>query len=249
MCKKLNMKILFIIISFTIPFLNYAQDKALNSKIREKQLNFQNQENVLDFKRMQKELSEKDSIIKGPFTYGIFPYPDYDSISKKTFSGIGTLGNFYGINLDGKKIVYTSFSENKNSLNSYRVKENNKIFFSILVLTDFIDEKDFTSMKSQIVSRNFPDVIGQGFIKTKQNKIDFSAFITLENDEFAIVNMKLYNLKYGNILLIAPQKDGSLRSLQIKEDISLTTENLKSYLENLLTKPEIKTFFLNKNAI
>ena len=134
-------------------------------------------------------------------------------------------------------------------MNSYRVKENNKIFFSILVLTDFIDEKDFTSMKSQIVSRNFPDVIGQGFIKTKQNKIDFSAFITLENDEFAIVNMKLYNLKYGNILLIAPQKDGSLRSLQIKEDISLTTENLKSYLENLLTKPEIKTFFLNKNAI
>lgn len=243
------MKILVIIFTLVIPFINNAQNKTLNYPIREKQLRFQNQENVLDFKRLQKELSERDSISKGPFTYGIFPYPDYDSISNKTFSGIGTTGNFYGIDLDGKKIVYTSFFENKSSLNSYRVKENNRVFFTILVLTDFVDDKDFTSMKSQIVSRNFPDVIGQGLIKTKQNKIDFSSFITFENDEYAIVNLKLYNLKYGNVILIAPQKDGSLRSMQIKDDVYMTTEKLKSYIDKLLIKQEIKTFFTNKNVI
>lgn len=243
------MKILVIIFTLVIPFINNAQNKTLNYPIREKQLRFQNQENVLDFKRLQKELSERDSISKGPFTYGIFPYPDYDSISNKTFSGIGTTGNFYGIDLDGKKIVYTSFFENKSSLNSYRVKENYRVFFTILVLTDFVDDKDFTSMKSQIVSRNFPDVIGQGLIKTKQNKIDFSSFITFENDEYAIVNLKLYNLKYGNVILIAPQKDGSLRSMQIKDDVYMTTEKLKSYIDKLLIKQEIKTFFTNKNVI
>lgn len=243
------MKILVIIFTLVIPFINNAQNKTLNYPIREKQLRFQNQENVLDFKRLQKELSERDSISKGPFTYGIFPYPDYDSICNKTFSGIGTTGNFHGIDLDGKKIVYTSFFENKSSLNSYRVKENNRVFFTILVLTDFVDDKDFTSMKSQIVSRNFPDVIGQGLIKTKQNKIDFSSFITFENDEYAIVNLKLYNLKYGNVILIAPQKDGSLRSMQIKDDVYMTTEKLKSYIDKLLIKQEIKTFFTNKNVI
>ncbi|MCD1118454.1 hypothetical protein [Chryseobacterium turcicum] len=243
------MKNLIILFALLIPFISYAQNKKLNSETRTKQLKLQNQENALDFKRLQKELSEKDSINKGPFTYGIFPYPDYDSISKKTFSGIGTTGNFYGINLNGKKIVYTSFSENKNSLNNYRVKENNRIFFTIVVLTDFIDEKNFKSMKSQIVSRNFPDVIGQGYIKTKENKIDFSAFVTLENDEFAIINMKLYNLKYGNIILIAPQKEGSLRSIQILADENLTTENIKMNVEKLLKNQQIKSFFTNENVI
>lgn len=243
------MKNLIILFALLIPFVTYAQNKQLNCEIRTKQLKFQNQENALDFKRMEKEITEKDSINKGPFTYGIFPYPNYDSISNQTFSGIGTEGSFYGINLEGKKIVYTSFSENKSQLNDYRVTENNRVFFTIMVLTDFIDEKDFTSMKSQIVSRNFPDVIGQGYIKTKHNKVDFTAFITLENEEFAIVNMKLYNLKYGNIILIAPQKDGSLRSTQILADENLTTENIKINIEKLLKNQQIKSFFTNKNVI
>lgn len=97
------MKNLIILFTFLIPFVGYAQNKILNSEVRTKQLKLQNQENALDFKRLQKELSEKDSINKGPFTYGIFPYPDYDSIRNKTFSGIGTVGNFYGTDLDGKK--------------------------------------------------------------------------------------------------------------------------------------------------
>lgn len=240
---------------FILPFLLFfkitvfAQSSETLKNVRAKQLQVQNQEEYLDFERMKKELSEKDGISKGPFTFGIFPYPDYDSISNKTFSGIGTSANFYGINLKGKKIVYTSFSENKNKLNSYRINGNNRIFFTILVLTDYIDEKDFSSMKTQIVSRNFPDVIGQGFIKTQQNKIDFSAFATIENDEFAIVNMKLYNLKYGNFILIAPQKDGSLRSLQIKPQSELTSDILKKYIEDFLETKQAIEFFINDKTI
>ncbi|WP_297984895.1 hypothetical protein [uncultured Chryseobacterium sp.] len=225
-----------------------AQNYDVISKVREKQLEVQNQNNALDFNRVKEELAIKGEKM-GPFTYGIFPYPDYDSISKNTFAGIGTLGNFYGIDVNGKKVVYTSFFEGKSKLNKYRVKEKDNVFFTIAVLTDFIDDKDFSSMKSQIVSRNFPDAIGQGYIKTKNNQIDFSAFITIENEQFAIVNMKLYNLKYGKIILIAPQKDGSLRSIQIKENQDLTTENLKKYMEQLLQKSEIIEFYTNNNTI
>ncbi|SNV51048.1 Uncharacterised protein [Chryseobacterium taklimakanense] len=225
-----------------------AQNYDVISKVREKQLEVQNQNNALDFNRVKEELAIKGEKM-GPFTYGIFPYPDYDSISKNTFAGIGTLGNFYGIDVNGKKVVYTSFFEGKSKLNKYRIKGKDNVFFTIAVLTDFVDDKEFSSMKSQIVSRNFPDAIGQGYIKTKNNQIDFSAFITIENEQFAIVNMKLYNLKYGKIILIAPQKDGSLRSMQIQENQDLTTENLKKYLEQLLHIPEIIDFYSNSNTI
>ncbi|PTT27264.1 hypothetical protein DBR28_17410, partial [Chryseobacterium sp. HMWF028] len=95
----------------------------------------------------------------------------------------------------------------------------------------------------------FPDVIGQGFIKTSNNRIDFSAFTTLEKEDFAIINMKLYHLKYGNIILIAPQKDRSLRSVQINNTTDLTSETLKSYLEQLIQKPETTAFFINDKTI
>ena len=241
----MKFKILFFLI---ILFVSCSGQKVNISEVRQKQLNAQNNIKLLDFERVKDELS-KDRKDVGPFNYGIFPYPIYDSISKNSFKGIGSYGNFFGVDLEGKKIVYTSFSENKNNLNEFRVKEKNRIYFTILVLTDFIDDKEFTSSQMQIVSRNFPDVIGQGFVKTSKNRIDFSAFITIENDEFAIVNMKLYNLKYGNIILIAPQKDGSLRSIQLKEKQDLNSETLKNYVETLVKKQEIKDFFINKDTI
>ncbi|KAB1228607.1 hypothetical protein [Chryseobacterium viscerum] len=163
---------------------------------------------------------------------------------------MGTLGNFFGLKLQGKRIVYISFVENKwGALNSHKVKNKDRVFFTILVLTDFIDDKEYTSSKMNIVSRNFPDVIGQGFVKTSNNKIDFSAFTTLEKEDFAIVNMKLYHLKYGNVILIAPQKDGSLRSLQINNTTDLTSETLKPYVEQLTQQPETVTFFINEKTI
>lgn len=242
------MKILFTIFSIIVFGFSQAQDKQLQNKIREKQIKVQNQENALDFKRVKEELQEEQKEL-GPFTYGIFPYPDYDSISKNSFAGLGNLFNSQGFDIKGKKVVLGSFFEGKSDLNAYRVKDNDRIFFTILVLTDYIGSKDDPKMRSQVVSRNFPDAICQGFVKTSNNKIDFSAFSTLENDEFAIVNMKLYNLKYGNIILIAPQKDGSVRSIQIKSEQNLSSTTLSTYINELLSKENIIEFFTNKNVI
>lgn len=229
--------------------LSFAQSDEAIKKVREKQLMLQNKTESLDFKRMEGELKEQ-SKDESPFTYGIFPYPIYDSIQKNGFKGVGTSGNFFGLKLQDKRIVYTSFTEkNWGTLNSHKVKGKDRVFFTVLVLTDFIDDKKYSSSKMHIVSRNFPDVIGQGFVKTSLHKIDFSAFTTLEGDDFAIVNLKLYHLKYGNIILIAPQKDGSLRSMQIKSEADLTTETLNPFLQELIKKPEITAFFINKDSI
>lgn len=244
----MNLKLYLVFLLMLSINASFAQSNIDLQKVREKQLKVQNQPENLDFKRMVNEL-QKRTKGESPFTYGIFPYPVYDSIQKDGFKGAGTYGNFFGLDLKGKKIVYSSFAEKRSDLNSHKVKDKERIFFTILVLTDFIDAKEYTSSKMEIVSRNFPDMIGQGFVKTSNNKIDFTAFTTLENDNFAIVNMKLYNLKYGNIILIAPQKDGSLRSIQFSSETDLTPETLKPFIQKLIQKPEITDFFINKNTI
>ncbi|MGN7866031.1 hypothetical protein [Chryseobacterium sp. 22458] len=244
----MNVKLFLICLLLSVTVPAFAQSIGTLQKVREKQLKIQNKPEFLDFKRMEEELRNQTKDDK-PLTYGIFPYPVYDSIQKDGFRGAGTYGNFFGLDLKGKKIVYSSFGEKRSDLNSHKVKDQDRIFFTILVLTDFIDTKEYTSNKTQIVSRNFPDMIGQGFIKTSRNKIDFTAFTTLENDDFAIVNMKLYHLKYGNVILIAPQKDGSLRSMQISSRPDLTAETLKQFVQQLILKPEITDFFINENTI
>ncbi|MGH1516101.1 hypothetical protein [Chryseobacterium sp. JK1] len=245
----MNSKLYTIFLLLLSTIMSFAQSHESIKKVREKQLNLQNKTESLDFKRMETELKEQ-SKDESPFTYGVFPYPIYDSIQKDGFKGVGTSGNFFGLKLQDKRIVFTSFIEkNWGNINSHKVKGKDRVFFSVLVLTDFIDDKKYSSSKMHIVSRNFPDVIGQGFVKTSLHKIDFSAFTTPEGDDFAIINMKLYHLKYGNIILIAPQKDGSLRSMQLKNEADLSTETINPFLQELIKKPEITAFFINKDSI
>ncbi len=74
------------------------------------------------------------------------------------------------------------------------------------------------------------------------------AFLTANRDEFAVVNMRLFNLKLGRIILIAPQKDHSLRSLQLKAPI-LSTKELAGYLDKILKQDKVKSFFMDKGNL
>src|SRR5690606_41842129 len=47
--------------------------------------------------------------------YGAFPVPKYELLGKESFKGVGNGGNFSGIDVDGKKILYSYFFVNKNS--------------------------------------------------------------------------------------------------------------------------------------
>ncbi len=201
------------------------------------------------FKRDLNGLPEKES---GPFTAGIFPEPKYNLIGKESFDGVGSFGitgsgkNYKKIK--DKKILYNSFYVKENSLNRKRLEgKPDEIFFQILVLTDSIDVKGFTHMGNQITSRNHPDYMGQGYYYTKNNRIDYSAFITIHRNSFAIVNSRLFNLEYGKTILIAPQKDGSLRSLQLNSP-KMSSSEVDDYTDELLASKLVTDFFTsNKN--
>ena len=184
-----------------------------------------------------------------PIAFGAFPTPKYDLLGNDTFKGVGTGGNFLGLTLNGKTIVYTYFLANKNLINEAFLKDKpNEVFFTIVVLTDFIDSLNYSHAGTHVVSRNNPHYLGEGFYKTKSAEIDFTAFITATRDQFAIINMRLFNLNYGRTILMAPQKDGSLRSMQVSGPI-FSDKEVKDYIDSILKRKEVIDFFANSQNI
>jgi hypothetical protein len=180
----------------------------------------------------------------GPFENGAFPVPNYDLIGKGSFKGLGTLSEEFQLN--DKNILMNGFYIGKNELNKYRLNTmKNEVFFQILVLTDTIDNVNYKLNQSSVTSRNHPDYLGQGFIKTKNNRIDYLAFQTAENNNYAIINARLFDLNYGKTILIAPQKDKSIKSLQINSP-QITSDSIIQYTNKLLLDKKIIEFF-NEN--
>ncbi len=202
-----------------------------------------------DVKLFKEDLKSRDAIngLGLPMTYGVFPVPNYDLAGKFKFAGTGY--SSYWKNCSGKKIVYSTFNMGKNSGNAELLGDKkNETFFTIMVLTDFIDSIKYTHQKNHILSRNNPDVAAQGYIKTKDNKVDYSAFITASRAQYAFVNMRLFNLEHGRFILIAPQKDGSFRSLQLSSPI-LSSDEVSPYMNKMLKQENVIQFFTNEGNI
>lgn len=183
-----------------------------------------------------------------PMVEGVFPVPNYD-LSDSTFVGLGNSGDWKGIKLKDKLIIHHSFFVSKSNVNQNFISEkSNEVFFTLLGLTDSVDIKKFTHTNINVTSRNHPHYTGQGFIKTKSNEIDFTAFITADRNEYAIVNMRLFDLRIGRIILIAPQKDGTFRSLQLDSPI-LSSDEMKIHVEELMENEKVIDFFTRSGNI
>jgi len=101
--------------------------------------------------------------------------------------------------------------------------------------------------QSIAISRNHPDYLGQGFIKTKNSRIDFLAFQTAESNNYAIINTRIFDLGLGKTVLIAPQKDRTLRSLQILRPPT-SSDLIKVYTEEKSLKDKRVMAFLQKDG-
>ena len=58
----------------------------------------------------------------------------------------------------------------------------------------------------------------------------------------------MFDLTKGRTILIAPQKDGSLRSMQIDSPV-LSSQEIQGYTDKLLKKEEIENFFSQRGNI
>lgn len=189
----------------------------------------------------------RDIALEGaPILNGVFPIPKYE-LADSTFDGLGYSGNWKGLGLDDKKIIYHALYVKKSAVNRQFIKDQpNEVFFTIAVLTDSIDLKGYSHTDVDITSRNHPHYVGQGFVKTRSNEIDFLAFLTADRNNYAIVNMRLFDLRIGRIILIAPKKDGTMRSLQLQSPI-MSSEEMDAYMTNLISNDKSVIDFFTKN--
>jgi hypothetical protein len=256
-------KALFIILALITGLAGCSEDISQKSTkktpdfwTKEKaEKHLQNRENR---HKWDKDLLANDlSYINEPqrmsFLSGVFPVPNYDLIGKGSFKGLGNFGYPGGpgseLHVGSKTVLFNSFYVKSSSVNKKHLNGmNDEVFFQILVLTDFIDTTEYSHTSSEIISRNHPDYIGQGFYRLKNNKVDYMAFIAANRNAYAIVNMRLFDLTLGKTILIAPQRDKSFRSMQIKSP-KLSSETIESYTKQLIKKKEVVDFFTGSDNI
>lgn len=246
-----------ILSTFTILILVFFTHNIFsqneNSFVWNKELKIENLLNREDSTKIEKWLFEQDledfDLKTKPINYGVYPVPEYDLIGENSFDGLGNTGEYNGIKLKEKNIVYNSFFVNKCKVNEEYIKDKpNEVYFIIIVLTDILEDKDFTNSGNKVISRNHPNYIGQGYFKTLNNQIDYVSFLTADRNSYAIVNMRLFDLTIGEVILIAPQKDGSLRSMQIDSPL-LSSKEVRNYVESLLNENKIIEFFTKSGNI
>lgn len=253
-------KLIFIPFLFLMLSLNiYAQETTSNDTInnwnekkeRQHLLNRQDS-STWDYEMLYRDIEDAKNVDSKPFQFGVFPVPKYSLLGKNSFQGIG-IGSFHRrIENSDNNLYCTFFAVKKNELIKQYIPEEktNEIFCTIMVITDIkIDTVNYSHSKNQMISRNHPDYIGQGFVKTKKGEVDYLAFLTADRNEYAIVNMRLFNLKQGRIILIAPQKDGTLRSLQLKSEQVLSIDDIECYIDDLINQNTIKDFLTHKGNI
>lgn len=187
------------------------------------------QEDLIEFPRMKQE----------PIVPGVFPVPGYN-LYPGTFDGV-VAANFDVYLPSGQRIACVVNGNSKTSLNKSLLGDNDVDFYFILaVVTDCPpDTVTYDDVNVSGFSRNHPDVLSEGYVRTSDSsKVDFVAFRCANNDAYAVVNMRLFNLNEGNIVIIVPHEDGSLRSMQIQPERLLTFPTLRQYITSLVTEDE-----------
>jgi hypothetical protein len=175
-----------------------------------------------------------------PFAFGAFPVPQYDLVGKGSCRGNGN--QYTEHPWHDHYVLGNAFFVGRGPVNENFIGDSkDEVFFYILVLADKKIQVDGSNVSSHICSRNHPHYIGQGVFKTAKSEIDYVAFQTADRNAYAIVNMRLFDLRAGRVVIIAPQKDGTLRSLQVEAPV-LASADVKDFDAKLLKEPRIVKF-------
>ena len=195
----------------------------------------------IDIEMVKSNFSMKNDI---PLSIGAFPVKDYPGSA-----GATDLDLF----VHGKRFTGGSFSIGKSleAEKHYDFENSHKVFCNIVVLSDFYDLTDYSHRTNFITSRNHPNYLTIGSVKTQKQKIDYVTFIDVKGESlvgYAIVSGKLFDLEEGNTIVVVPQKNYSLRFFQINTD-SDDFKNVNNVLTKELSKEYYKKLISNNDTI
>lgn len=174
------------------------------------------------------------------------PVPDYDW----GYCALGTLETTIGNRtVIGYNVAYAK--------DSFRLADFSnpeayyQSYFTILVLTDWTQS---SNRAAHIVSRNAPHYLASGKFKTSTGEVDWVQMHLADGQNFAIVSQRYFDLNQGSTLLVAQQKDGSIRFLQLKESPGAVLPGMKmpgleDYYQILAASDPVKNFFTHPGVI
>jgi hypothetical protein len=132
------------------------------------------------------------------------------------------------------------------SIGDYPNPDSDDIRFAatLLVLSNLEEPND----NYYVVSRNYPYLTAQGTFETVNSQLDWVFTESPDGFSTLLVNMKLFDLRFGETVLIIPQKDGSFQYYQFKEGPN-DHEDFESFKLSLKKNKKLKELLNTKNTI
>ncbi len=166
---------------------------------------------------------------------------------KTAFTGI-ELSPVLEIEVAKKHFVSNSFIRNEGQtrgaqpMTALLNEPVQEVLFTYILLTDSPERSKNIHTSERVEARNHEHYLYSGSLKTSEQRIAYTARFDLGERNHVIINDRKFYLNKGQTLMIAPQKDGSLRFLQVHSP-GLNSLTAPAYVEKLLTKEEVMSFF------
>jgi hypothetical protein len=241
----MTQKILITII-FGLLFSSCQEKEKLNSLDKNTELNKWNIEKLsiranehLDITKWDSELLNQDietynkysEIFQSyPLNKSPFPVTEYDyAVSSIPFV----------IELDS--VVFKGVR-----IGEYENTESEKIIdkLTLLILTNDKDAEESTLVDS----RNYPYLTAQGIFKVTNNEFDWVFSASPDGFSTLILNMKLFDLRFGETIIIYPQTDKSFFYEQIKDSPN-NYANFEDYQKSVIANPKVKKQLISEMNI
>lgn len=194
----------------------------------------------LETLNMEIEYLSKDAVSDFPLNPSPFPTPTYDSPG----NGNGSIQ----MEIAGKNILghYAIIGRSNYSEHLFTNPDDQYVtYFTIHTISD----DNNTPSPVSASSRNHPHYFSQGSLNTgSSSRVDWVALQLANGNAYAIVNGRIFELLAGRVVLVAPQKDGSIRFYQTSAE-SLNSAERENYLEALKKEDHIMSFFGNSGNI
>ena len=116
-------------------------------------------------------------------------------------------------------------------------------------LTLFILTNDINSVETYLVeSRNFPYLTAEGDFKVSNNSYDWVFSASPDGFSVLLVNMKLFDLRFGETIIIYPQIDKTFLYDQIKDSPN-NYKNFEDYKKVIINNNRVQKQLLSENNI
>lgn len=123
-------------------------------------------------------------------------------------------------------------------IGEYESPESEKIIdkLTLLILTNDKNSEE----NSLVESRNYPYLTAQGTFNDKDHEYDWVFAASPDGFSTLLVNMKLFDLRFGETILIFPQADQSFFYEQVKDSPNNYGGNFEEFKKELMNNPNVK---------